>query len=596
MRILKLILLFVITFLLSGIDILYAIDEASVKRIATSLSEYFVPLEVKVVKVEGDSAILDGGIEKGIKVGMVLSVSRGGYPFYHPITGTFIGYAEKNIGFAQVYFVGNGYSMAKLYTREPAKSGDIMRVTESKVPLYLFPPVNQNVPGFNILAFYAKLKDELTATGRFNIYSDESTFHFASRGIVDPAFVARYVKKYSSYPEPVYCLLGWVYEKSGDYIFNGTLLSLNTGKKVRDFMFVLGKKREFEEVTLEKDIIAVSPFIENKALAVCAGHVENDKVVNVIVVTDERITMYRIEGDRFIPTFDDTHASVFYPYSCDTADIDGDGRDEIILSGADLSGFTIESNILKFTGRGFKLIRKSNDFVRFYRVGGKYFGLGQILLSEDPFAEPVYTVNVKGASITKGESLEFLKGLLLMGVEVVSIGDRLYFLTNNEGRVVLRDRSGNILNDIIGQYGNRGDAFFYKEPKERRYYYTLVSGIPSKDEYATYKDYTLTVPGRGVLLKSRGTYYLALFRNNPFQWGAFFDSYSAGTIRIYKWNGSFFEDVGYERVLPEGIIDLYSFDIYGDGNDELIVLTTKRLRGGKKESAYITRVYIYRIK
>mgnify|MGYP001772699785 CR=1 FL=1 len=589
-------LFFIFSLILTLPGSVYAIDEASIKRIAVNLGDYFVPVETKVVKVEGDSAILDGGIEKGILPGMVLSVSRGGYPFYHPITGVFLGYAEKYIGFAQVYVSGNNYSIARLYTKENVKPGDTVRITKSKVVLYLFPPINRNIPGFNIFTFYSRLKDELSQTGRFNILSDESTFHFASRGIVDPEFILQYIKKYGNYTEPVYALTGVVYEKGGEYVYNATLLSLNIGKKIRDFVFVLGKKSETEEITSDKDVVLVSQFIEGKALSVCAGHLEDKNSKNVVVFIEGKVLIFRVDQDRLIPVFEDTISPVFNPYTCDCVDLDGDGIDEIVLSGADLSGFTIESDILKFTGKKLKNIRKANDFVRFYDLKNKKIGFGQILLSEDPLAEPPYTVSYRNGSLVKGKEVDHLKGILILGLNLFEIGDGLYFVTNNEGRVVVKDGKGNLVSDIVGQYGNRGNAFFFKEPKERRYYYGFATNVPTKDEYSTYKDYTLTVPGRSVFLISGNNRYLVLFRNNPFQWGAYFEAYSAGLIHAYRWNGSFFEDSGFERVVPEGIVDLYAFDVDGDGNDEVVVLATKPIKTTKKGTNFITRVYIYKVK
>ncbi len=589
-------LFFVLIFLLILASNLYAIDETSIRRIAVSLSDYFVPVETKVVKVEGDSAILDGGIEKGILPGMVLSVSRGGYPFYHPITGVFLGYAEKYIGFAQVYFSDNNYSIVRLYTRENVKPGDTVRITKSKVTLYLFPPINRNIPGFNIFTFYGKLKDELSNTGRFNIFSDESTFHFASRGVVEPEFILQYIKKYANYTEPVYALTGVVYERAGEYIYNATLLSLNIGKRIRDFSFVLGKKSESEEITGDKDVVLVSQFIEGKALTVCAGHLEDRNSKDLVVFIEGKVLIFRIDQDRLVPVFEDTISPVFNPYTCDCVDLDGDGIDEIVLSGADLSGFTIESDILKFTGKKFKNIRRANDLVRFYDLGDRKIGFGQILLSDDPLAEPPYTLSYRDGSLAKGESVGYLKGTLIFGLNVFEIAGEVYFVTNNEGRVMVKDGKGNLISDIVGQYGNRGNAFFFKEPKERRYYYTFTTNVPSRDEYSTYKDYTLAVPGRSVFLNSGNTRYLVLFRNNPFQWGAFFEAYSAGVIHAYRWNGSFFEDSGFERVIPEGVVDLYAYDVDGDGKDEVVVLATKPVKTAKKGSNFITRVYVYKVK
>lgn len=568
----------------------FCIDEASLKRVSDTIGEFFIPVELKVIKAEGDVVVLNGGIERGLSTNMVLTISRGGYPFYHPITGALIGYTEKTLGFAQLYFVGNGYSFAKVYSKEKPKEGDIARITKSKIPIYLFPPVNVNVPGFDVFSFYGRMKKQLEVTGRFIVYADESSFYLASRGLFDPSTVSKYVDKFKDYNESVFGILSWVTLEDDEYRLDASLISLNTGKKIRDFKFVLGKSKGAETIE-SNDFLFVSGFLEGTVYAICAGDIEGGKS-NVVIVLDNKLVLLRYESGELVNILTQSFSPTFMVFNCDVADLNGDGFGEVVLTGADLADFNIRSEVYGYKSGSFKELFRDTSLLRFYKSN---LGLLQTLYQEDPLSSPPSLVKYDG-KLRKLGVFEAAKGDLILGSEVFFDRNKMYIVLNDEGRIILKDETNNFVTDIVGRYGNRGLAFFYKEPRERRFYFSLTTSVPTQEEFSTFKDYTLVVPGRSVALKNGDDLFLAVFKNNPFQWGVYSEGYASGELKLFRWSNGYFEDVGYYKVLPEGIIDIYSYDVDGDGNDEILVATVKVMKGSRKGTTSMSRIYIYKVR
>lgn len=125
---------------------------------------FFQPVIGEVGRFKGDTVNVIVGDEIILEEGVRLSVFREGDPFYHPTTKELIGRTEDFVGVIEIRGKDNkddGYICTVV--RGEVKSGDIARITASKVKLAFFQDRGSD---WSISeAFFSSLKD----TGRFNI-------------------------------------------------------------------------------------------------------------------------------------------------------------------------------------------------------------------------------------------------------------------------------------------------------------------------------------------------------------------------------------------------------------------------------------------
>ena len=240
--------------------------------------------------------------------------------------------------------------------------------------------------------------------------------------------------------------------------------------------------------------------------------------------------------------------------------------------------------------------RIEENFVRVFEFKGRPFAVSQYLFKQDPLSlPPNYEVFEEG-KLKKIGPLKGLKGDIVLGMASFDAdGDgKPDFIVNEDGRVVVKSFAGDIITDLPRSYGNTGVAFFYKEPMTKVFYENEGFLEMSKEDYARFKELTLTVPGR-VAVYDKGKYPLvAVFRNKPFVWGAYFDPFRSSEVKIYRWRKGYFEDVGWNRMLPEGIRDVALYDVNGDGRPEVLLLTSRGVKTRREGLKFYSRLIIYR--
>ncbi len=283
----------------------------------------------------------------------------------------------------------------------------------------------------------------------------------------------------------------------------------------------------------------------------------------------------------------------------DVVDLDGDKKAEVVLSLADETLFAIRSSILSFDSskrEWHHIVRGKEAIIRGFNVAGEGLLLVQQISTTNPRAYPPVLARLVKGKIKKGRKLEGLKGDIICGAQLVDLNDDggLEVLVNEEGRLLLKNPlSGVTLWDMNGVFGNAGMAFFYRSPAAKTFY-TGEEQLEEKD-YTQYAEDVLTVAGRSIIFKDRGTHKLAVFSNQPNVWGVHFSPFDRSRLKLERWRSAYFEDIGWKRVFQGGVVDIQAADMDGNGTKDLVVLTKRGRKDRENNTKYYTRVMIYKV-
>ncbi len=572
--------------------------DQSLKKMAYEIADTLPKVEGKVIGVQDGKLLIDKGADDGLQPGVVLTVFRRGKPYYHPFTGALLGYAEELLGTVQVVMVGPTTSWAtEVSVHKPVEPGDKVRISAAKLPIYLFPIVDKSGQGFNVYAFQERLKTYLEDTGRFSVYGENQVImrvKDASELGLWGAFESMVGKTKGL------ALIGAIDAKAGHYVFEGELLSLETGRRIKRVRLALGKAGW--QPTIERGLIFASPALMIKALGMATGDVTGDGSQDVVMATDSYLGIYNLNMKtkrlKEISKRPISPADVLL--SLDVVDVDGDGRAEIAISTSDLHTFTVKGQIFKVNSKGkWKRIYSKDKLVRIFKVDGKGIVVEQGVGNPNPYA---FTPKIR---LWKGKelyTLDFFKDkALILGIQILKLPgtNQWEVLWNDGGRVMLTDLNGRSIWDLPGIHGNWGRGLFYANPPGKSFYGDTGEGEIEDKDFERYKEYTVVVSGRSLVIPSKRHWTLAVFKNNPTDWAINMGYYNKGEVSILEWKNGFFDATGWKKEFDGGVVDISGGTIETDKGIEpvLVVLTTKKSSSKrlKKKDIFYSRVFIYRL-
>jgi hypothetical protein len=150
-------------------------EYTSVDQLAAAISSYFPKVQGEVKTAAGDQLTVTLGTRDGLQQGVELAVWRDGKEIHHPVTNVVIGRLEEEVGSLEVTVAGEttstGVMLKKL--KEP-KEGDKVRITPKKIGIALIPLRAEHPEIIQGLA--ERLKDG----GRFAVLESEKAAAFLS--------------------------------------------------------------------------------------------------------------------------------------------------------------------------------------------------------------------------------------------------------------------------------------------------------------------------------------------------------------------------------------------------------------------------------
>ena len=322
---------------------------AAAKDLAGQLTQHFPPLKGEVLKVQGDELYLSVGSRDQVAENMQLDVFREGDELISPSTGEVLGRLEEDLGTVTITHVAETYAVA-IHTdaagRPSVQAGDRIRITAGKLSLALLPesaPNTGRAPTFDALS--DALLRSLDATGRFDVVPGARlTLWLLQRGLSPGDMLP---------PEVMAEAAGTL---GVDYLVQAALRE--AGERPIAELQLLAPTRPHPPVTTALAVLReAKPAVQGPAAQATVG-VPPVRPESLQRVSDETLpgqtkgptalqTLLGVDSlsleERYLPIGEfPTELRGF-----DAADIDGDGRTEIVmLSAAEVSLYRLTESRL----------------------------------------------------------------------------------------------------------------------------------------------------------------------------------------------------------------------------------------------------------
>lgn len=529
-----------------------AFAEDPLAYLAEETLSYFKPLKGRVLAVNGSAINTDLGIKAGLKKGMRLAILREGAAFLHPVTKEPIGRAEAPVGTAVVTEVESDSSSMEVIKGEAGK-GDIVRISEIKLRVMFYQ--DKNVDWSIADSYYSLLKE----SGRIEIIDtpfdsgdDQAVLSEAKRLGAHIALLLRS-------------------EASGkEAILKQRLLWVDDASSLADINLridnAFAKDIKFGDGTVPVQGEALLSFsISSGARLIATGDIDGDGRQELILNIGREIgvyvpgvslhKLYEIKG-----TFADDYLWL------DTLDINGDGRDEIIVTS--LRNDEIVSSIYELKGQELVLLLKTKLFLR---------KMNETLIAQEynvneGFSGSVFGVAYKNGELKRLEALKIPKDVNIY--DFVQLGDQ-----NSINNTLAYDNAG-----FLNLYNKTGLRIWQSSES--------YGGFPLVFKKSSAADRGEWSVKNRLALRNRQP--LAV-KKIPFVEMAKGLGYKSSQVRVLSWTGLSIDERTLVSDIPGSLID------YAIAGDKLVVIT-KPLFGIKPqnifkgESPIGSMLYIYSIK
>jgi hypothetical protein len=395
-------------FLLSGA----ARAQDPVSQLKEETLSYFTPLKGKVVAVMGKVITSDLGASAGIRKGMRFAILKEGTPFLHPITREPLGRIETTAGKAVVRGVKERSSTMEIISGD-AHLGDIVRISEMKIRVLFY---QDRSADWNLADSYYNLLKE---SGRFEIVdtplnSAPDDALLTEAGKVNAAVVLVVTGRQQD-KEMVLKQRILLVEDGAELAAQEVRVEAAYAKALRGSRTTVAPLASAGDTLLSFDL----PF-GAKLLAV--GDLKGDGTYEVILSTGSDLRVFSL-GSGLQNLYElKVSASDDFLW-IDATDVDGDGKDEIIVTSlrgrsVDTTGDSlvqavkdegkVVSSIYTLKGPELSLLWKGNLFLRALPHTGL---VGQKFDSADGFGGPVFRMLYASGEVKTGDELRLPKGV-----------------------------------------------------------------------------------------------------------------------------------------------------------------------------------------
>ena len=291
--------------------------------------------------------------------------------------------------------------------------------------------------------------------------------------------------------------------------------------------------------------------------------VDNDGRMELVVVTDRTVSIYRMENGRLVKTVEAAQTRQSTYISVDVADVNGNGTPEIYVTSLGSGRTIVDSFVLEYSGGAYPTISGSSNW--YYRVaktpdqGTVLLGQRQRLDAESIFLEPVHEMSWQGDRLIPGRQVLPGRKANLMGLvygDITHTGGSVVAAYSDWDRVRIYSAGG----EMIWEDGDRsgGDKLFFNLPK-------VDPGQPNK-QYLPLRIRTADIDrdGKAEVLIAR---HEELARNMVKD----FRFFRKASVASLLWNGLGLVPEWETQNLSGRISDFAVGDIDNDGADELVI-------------------------
>ncbi|MEW6419447.1 MAG: hypothetical protein AB1480_15260 [Nitrospirota bacterium] len=533
-------------------------DDNPLNKMRDETISYFKPVTGRIIMVEDKKVVVSLGTKDSVKTGMRFKILREEAPFKHPVTKETLGTLESSIGRIEIKEVGPDSSTG-IIVEGDAKEGDKVRISEIKVNMLFCQ--SKDIDWYLADSYYRNLK----GTGRFNMIDTDLETD-------EPSKVIEEARRLHA---EVALLLTAKPAGSGTFLIQ-RLFWVSDGLKFSELDTKIdvayAKELRFGEefFTLHKEETLLTFDLPFSSRFITTGDINGDGKQEIILSTGEDIEVYAL-GVDLQPAIGDVRikgSNLEDHLWLDSIDLNSNGRDEIIITS--MRGNDITSYIYELKDNKFVLQYKDNVFMRRIENGL----IAQAYSRAEGFEGDVFTIVWKG---------EYKKGGTVKLPKNVSIYDFIYIDDPRTGRLVLAyDEKG-----FLNLYDNNGIVLWRSKDNTGGFLSTFKKSAPSilveRGEWAI-KD-RLFLRNREILLVERVP-LLKMVKGL---------GYSSSQIKNLWWNGLSMEEGVLIDNIKGTVLD------YALAGDKIIILISPMfgIKPGnilKGESPLKTVLYIYSIK
>jgi hypothetical protein len=327
-------------------------DDNPLNKMRDETISYFKPMTGRVIMVEDKKVVVSLGTKDSVKTGMRFKILREEAPFKHPVTKETLGTLESSIGRLEIKEVGPDSSTG-IIVEGNAKEGDKVRISEIKVDMLFCQ--SKDIDWYLADSYYRNLKE----TGRFNMID-------TALETDEPSKVIEEARRLHA---EVALLLTAKPAGSGTLLIQ-RLFWVSDGLKFSDLDTKIdvayAKELRFGEefFTVHKEETLLTFDLPFDSRFVTTGDINGDGKQEIILSTGKDINVYAL-GVDLQPVIGEVcikGSNLEDHLWLDSIDLNRNGRDEIIITS--MKGNDVTSYIYELKDNKFILLYKDNVFMR----------------------------------------------------------------------------------------------------------------------------------------------------------------------------------------------------------------------------------------
>ncbi len=492
-------------------------------KVTEHIVSFFKPLEGDILKKSDEGVTINLGTDRGVKKGMRFKVFERGAPFYHPVTGEYMGRIEKYRGSIEVISTEAHESLCKIIAGD-AQKGDLVRISGAKRRMLFYQ--DRSVDYYVGDALY----QELRQTDRFDLV-DAPIEDMPKERLLALAEKEKVETIIKLHAEPTEEGLNIQVEALWS---DGTPFYTDNVEVSDIFVRQLRSEQQLLTGAAEEALLIYSlPF---GAEHILTGDVDGDKKLDIIMSNGYEIFVYSYDVDlHFLyQTVLNKEENAIW---LDLIDIDSDGKDEVVVTSINDSEDRVTSYIYKLQDESLTEIWKTKGFLRVYK--GKL--LWQKFNPYEGYIGPVEIIKYQGGNFVREGQLENLPpGLNIYNFVKIKTDNGVYYvyvdknnhlaLINPDGLLIWRSEK-----DLGG---------FAREFEKKRYIEMVEQGMWYMPDRITLRGKTIIIPERVPIAKKARRL-----------------GYKSSSIKAYAFRGTELEEF---TLVGDISGNLYDYSIFDD--------------------------------